>query len=97
MSNRGTLNHYGREPHLTAGPEAIHSYIHERAVNKTIARVYLGGCEPIPDLPQSEYVVFEITDGTTLMLQVASGYSFHVGSKDEAQEVIARANQRATA
>jgi hypothetical protein len=83
--------HIGPEPRNGAGPQAVHTQIHERAVGKTIAQVYLGDCEPLPDLPQSEYVVFEFTDGSTLMLEVAGGYSFSVSGDKEGQKVLARA------
>jgi len=88
------LKHYGPEPHFGLGPEAVHYLIHERAVGKTIARVYLGDCEPIPDLPQSEYTVFEFTAGSALMLQVGGGYSFHVAGDSETKKLLAKVKQR---
>jgi hypothetical protein len=97
MSENLNLEHYGPEPHLGAGPKAMHYNLHEHAVGKTIARVYLGQCAPITSpgvLPQSEYTVFEFTDGSTLMLQIGAGYSFALGDNKAAQKVIARAKQR---
>ena len=79
--------HFGPEPHHGAGPEMAHLMIHERAIGKTIAKVYLGECEPLPELPQSEYVLFEFTDGTALLLEVASGYSFWVGTDKEIEKL----------
>jgi hypothetical protein len=91
------LKHFGPEPHIGMGPEAVHYQIHERAVGKTIARVFLGQNAPIKspgELPQSEYTVFEFTDGSTLMLEIGAGYSFAVGSDKSARKVIARAKGR---
>jgi hypothetical protein len=39
------LEHYGPEPHFGSGAEMAHSMIHERAMGKTIAAVYLGDSE----------------------------------------------------
>ncbi len=60
--------------------------IHEPAIGKTIAAVYLGDNEPFvsmdpenapPDgIFRSEYLAFEFTDGTALVLDVASGNYF---------------------
>ena len=94
MSRLLDQKHYGPEPHYGLGPEAVHYQIHERAVGKTIARVYLGECEPIPELPQSEYTVFEFTDGSALMLQVGGGYSFHVAGGSETKKLLTKLKQR---
>jgi hypothetical protein len=94
MAKNLDLKHFGPEPHFGIGPEAVHKQIHERAVGKTIARVFLGQRPPIKSpgqLPQSEYTVFEFTDGSTLMLEIGAGYSFALGSDKEAKKVLDRA------
>jgi hypothetical protein len=92
------LKHYVPEPHFGIGTEAVHYNLHKHAVGKTIARVYLGQSASIKntlgDLPQSEYTVFEFTDGSTLMLEIGAGYSFALGDDKAAQRVISRAKGR---
>lgn len=102
MSRRGDdIQHFGPEPHFGSGAEMAHSMIHERAIGKTIAAIYLGDSERerLPDFAEdhpdgifrSEYLAFEFTDGTSLVLQVGSGNSFAVAGKKEAAEVLKRA------
>jgi len=95
------LQHFGPEPHHGSGAEMVHYMIHERSVGKTIASVYLGDTEPFESLDpensppdgifRSEYLCFEFSDGTALVLAVASGNSFHCCVKPEAGEILARA------
>jgi len=81
MPDREVRNHYGPEPRFGIGPEIGHAHIHELSVGKTVARVYLGDDEPLPpEIPNSEYVVFEFTDGSLLGLQIGSGNSFAVAT-----------------
>jgi hypothetical protein len=99
------LKHYGPEPHFGIGPEAVHHQVHHKAIGQTIEAVYLGDNErfrsidsensPPDGIFRSEYLAFEFTDGTALVLQVASGNSFHVAAGDEAEKVLKRAHQAA--
>lgn len=82
--------------HDGAGAAAVHRQIHEAAVGKTIARIYLG--ETRLDEPYeaggadaAEYLCLEFTDGTELRLQVAAGNSFFVGGGDEIEQAKRRA------
>jgi hypothetical protein len=68
------------------GPAIVHRQIHETAVGKTIAAVYLG--DERLDEPyepggndRTEYLLLEFADGTTLTLLVGSGNSFFVTDK----------------
>ncbi len=94
MSRRGDdVQHYGPEPHFGMGAEMVHAMIHERAIGKTIGAVYLGDSErfralipedyPPDGIFRGEYVAFEFTDGTALVLEVASSNSFSVDTKPE--------------
>jgi hypothetical protein len=65
--------------------EMVHAMVHEKAFGKTIAAVYVG---------DSEYLAFEFTDGTALVLEVASG-SFEIAGSDEAAKVLQRAQAAA--
>jgi hypothetical protein len=78
--------HYGPEPHYGMGAEMVDHMIHERAIGKTIAAVYLG--DERLDEPyepggndRTEHLLFEFTDGTTLTLLIGSGNSFFVTDK----------------
>lgn len=87
------LQHYGPEPHFGSGAEMTHHSVHERAIGKTIAAVYLGDSERFPSqdpansppdgIYRSEYLTFEFTDGTVLELLIGSGNSFAVGDGEE--------------
>jgi hypothetical protein len=100
-----SLERYGPEPHFGAGAEMVHSVIHERAIGKTIAAVYLGDNDPFvsmdpenapPDgIFRSEYLAFEFTDGTALVLQVGAGNSFHPATADDTQKILKRAHEAA--
>lgn len=99
------LKHYGPEPHFGISPEAVHHQVHHKAIGKTIAAIYLGDNErfrsldpensPPDGIFRSEYLAFEFTDGTALVLQVASGNSFHAAGDDEAAKVLKRAHRAA--
>lgn len=62
------LKHYGPEPHLTDGQEMVHAMVHEKAIGKTIAAIYLGDDErfrsfdpensPPDGIFRSEYLAF---------------------------------------
>jgi hypothetical protein len=94
-------SHFGPEPHhIGGGPEAVHQQLHEHAVGRMIARVFLGDAEPekspFPeDCPpdgffRGEYLVFEFTDRTSLMIEVAGGNSFSVHGDAMAKKQLAR-------
>jgi hypothetical protein len=97
--------HYGPEPHYGMGAEMVHHMIHERAIGKTIAAVYLGDAErfrslspensPPDGIFRSEYLAFEFTDGTSLVVEVAAGNSFHVADTREAPKVLKSAKDAA--
>ena len=98
MRSDGTREHFGPDPHDGSGPEMIHKLVHERAIGKTIASVYLGDDKPIrpfsdSEVFQSEYLAFEFTDGSSLVLQVAAGNSFHLALEDEARKILASAKR----
>lgn len=83
----GKSLHLGPNVHYGAGPAAVHRQIHEAAVGKTIASVYLGELqldEPydIGGNDRTEYLLLEFTDGSTLPLQIAAGNSFFVGYEE---------------
>jgi hypothetical protein len=97
--------HFGPEPHETSGPEMVHSQVHEASIGKTIAAVYLGDDErfhslqpwnsPPDGIFASEYLAFEFTDGSALVLQIGSGNSFHVGTPEQGAKVLKRAHEAA--
>ena len=77
-----------------------HSMVHERAIGKTIAAVYLGDAERVPSgdggVFRGEYVAFEFTDGTALELLAAAGNSFAVGSGRELKRAKRAKRSRGT-
>ncbi len=99
------LRHYGPEPHYGFGPEMVHKLVHEHAIGKTITAVYLGDAEPIPGhdpkdhapdgVFRGEYVAFEFSDETSLVLEIAAGNSFWVAGEREAAKVLARTKEAA--
>jgi hypothetical protein len=99
------LEQHGPEPRFGAGAEMVHSMIHERAIGKTIAAVYVGDNDPFvsmdpenapPDgIFRSEYLAFEFTDGAALVLQVGAGNSFHPATADDTQKILKRAHEAA--
>ena len=81
MKNDVGRYHYGPEPHFGAGPEAMHSLIHQAMVGKTIAKVFLGDAPPVKSIAaneqfRGEYLIFEFADGTLYGIEVAAGNSF---------------------
>jgi hypothetical protein len=104
MSRRDDdLQHYGPEPHRGLGAEMVHHMVHERAIGKTIAAVYIGDSErfratfpedhPPDGIFRGEYLAFEFTDGSALVLEVAPGNSFSVDP--EPDKVLKRAHDAA--
>jgi hypothetical protein len=85
--------HFGPEAQTgAAGKAGAHAQIHEALVGKTIARVYLGDDEPIEEPGEarfeSEYLVFEFTDGSMTKLSVGSGNSFFPGTDADARKTL---------
>jgi hypothetical protein len=81
------------------------SQVHEASIGKTIAAVYLADDErfrslqpensPPDGMFRSEYLAFEFTDGSSLVLQIGSGNSFHVGTPEQGEKVLKRAHEAA--
>lgn len=100
MKPGGVREHFGPEPTPHGGgPASVHAQIHEHAVGKTIAAVYLGDCKTIKSPADgrpfdSEYLLIEFTDGSILPLTVAAGNSFFVTSERETKEIMASAKRR---
>lgn len=98
--------HFGPDVTSGIGAAMVHAMVHERALGKTIVRVYLGDNPPFRGLTElcescypgnifrSEYLAFKFSDGSTLMLQVAAGNSFHVAFDDEARTILGKAEKR---
>jgi hypothetical protein len=85
--------HYGPEPKTgAAGKAGAHAQIHAALVSKTIARVYLGDDEPITEPGEarfeSEYLIFEFTDGSMTKLSIGAGNSFFPGTDADARKTL---------
>jgi hypothetical protein len=99
------LEHYGPEPRFSSGAEMVHAIVHEAAIGKTIAAVYLGDNDrfvsmdtesaPPDGIFRSEYLAFDFTDGTSLVLQVGAGNSFHPATSVDSQKILKRAHEAA--
>lgn len=70
--------------------------LHEALVGKTIAKVYLGDDEPIEEPGEarfeSEYLVFEFTDGSMTKLSIGASNSFFPGTDADARTILEKAS-----
>lgn len=99
MKGGGEREHFGPEPNLYGGgPATVHAQVHEAAVGKTVAAVYLGDCKPFKSLDDdkpfySEYLILEFTDGSLLPLTVGAGHSFAIAGPREIKDIVTSAKR----